>query len=106
MELVLTGNLITAQEAERIGLISKVFTPETLLEESMKTAHLISSYSQPVVMMAKEAVNKCYFVNTSNVIIKCRCHCSFSFFPFSYLVNLIKNQLTFCLQKKYLQCFF
>ena len=59
MELVLTGRLITAQEAEKIGLISQVFPQDTLLEESIKVAELIANYSKPVVMMAKEAVNKC-----------------------------------------------
>ena len=37
--------------------MSKVFPAERVLEESMKMAATIASFSLPVVMMAKEAVN-------------------------------------------------
>lgn len=57
MELCLTGRKIDAQEAERIGLVSRVFSDEMLMKESLAIAHKIASYSQPVVQMIKEAVN-------------------------------------------------
>jgi enoyl-CoA hydratase/carnithine racemase len=60
MEMILTGNPITAQEAERIGLVAKVFPAEKLLEESLKTAEQIASMSLPVVQMCKESVNNAY----------------------------------------------
>lgn len=59
MDLVLTGNMITAEEAERAGLVARVFPAESLVEETIKSAETIASYSLPIVMMAKEAVNKC-----------------------------------------------
>ncbi|EPZ33336.1 enoyl-CoA hydratase mitochondrial precursor [Rozella allomycis CSF55] len=64
MEMILTGKFITAQEAERCGLVSKVFPADKLLDESIKLANTIASFSKPVVQMAKESVN------SGNVTIK------------------------------------
>jgi enoyl-CoA hydratase len=60
MELVLTGDRMTAGEAEKAGLVSKVCPPSELVKEAIKTAEKISSFSKPIVAMAKEAVNKSY----------------------------------------------
>jgi len=57
MELVLTGNKMSAQEAQASGLVSKVFPADKLVEESIKLAEKISQQSPIVVRMAKEAVN-------------------------------------------------
>lgn len=57
MEICLTGNQITAAEAEKMGLVSKVFPPEKLLDETVKLADKISSHSPLIVKMCKEAVN-------------------------------------------------
>jgi enoyl-CoA hydratase/carnithine racemase len=60
MEIVLTGDMLSATEAEKIGLVARVFPSERLMDEALKTAEKISSYSLPIVMMAKEAVNKSF----------------------------------------------
>jgi len=61
MEMVLTGDLkISAQEAEKAGLVSKVFPVDTLVDEAVKTAEKIANNSTVIVMMAKEAVNTSY----------------------------------------------
>ncbi|TPX49155.1 hypothetical protein SeMB42_g01940 [Synchytrium endobioticum] len=60
MELVLKGNMITAEEAEKAGLVARVYPVETLVDEAVKTAEVIAGYSTPVVIMAKEAVNKAF----------------------------------------------
>eukprot|EP01113_Clastostelium_recurvatum_P019549 TRINITY_DN2304_c0_g1_i1.p1 TRINITY_DN2304_c0_g1~~TRINITY_DN2304_c0_g1_i1.p1 ORF type:complete len:296 (+),score=85.93 TRINITY_DN2304_c0_g1_i1:748-1635(+) len=60
MELILTGNNLSAQDAERAGLVARVVPAANLLEEAMKTANTIAGYSQPIVQMAKEAVNAAY----------------------------------------------
>ena len=60
MEMILTGNTITASQAEKDGLVSRVVPTETLLEEALKTATKIASHSMPTVKMCKEAVNASY----------------------------------------------
>ncbi|KAH6572677.1 hypothetical protein BASA50_000467 [Batrachochytrium salamandrivorans] len=60
MDLVLTGDMMNAQEAEKAGLVARIFPVADLVAESVKSAEKIASYSQPVVMMAKEAVNKSF----------------------------------------------
>ena len=60
MDLVLTGRMMDAQEAERAGLVSRVFPPEKLLDEALAAAAQIAEFSLPSLMMAKEAVNRAY----------------------------------------------
>jgi len=57
MELILTGNQLSAVDAEKAGLVSRVVPAGELVEEALKTANTIASYSQPVVQLAKEAIN-------------------------------------------------
>jgi enoyl-CoA hydratase len=58
MDLVLTGRMMDAAEAERAGLVSRIVAPDKLLEEALSAATKIASYSKPIVMMAKETVNR------------------------------------------------
>jgi enoyl-CoA hydratase len=60
MEMVLTGRMMDAAEAERCGLVSRVLPAEQLLEEAVKTAQKICELSLPVVMLAKESVNRAF----------------------------------------------
>ncbi|EIJ42851.1 enoyl-CoA hydratase/carnithine racemase [Beggiatoa alba B18LD] len=60
MEMCLTGRMMDAQEAERAGLVSRIVPTDKLLDEVMSTATQIAKLSQPVVMMAKECVNRAY----------------------------------------------
>jgi enoyl-CoA hydratase len=60
MEMVLTGRMMDAQEAERSGLVSRVVPLAELREEALKVAEKISQMSRPIVMMAKESVNRSY----------------------------------------------
>ena len=60
MEMVLTGRMMDAAEAERCGLVSRVLPPERLLDEAIKTAEKICELSLPVVMLAKESVNRAF----------------------------------------------
>ena len=60
MEIVLTGNFMNAEEAVQRGLASRIVPEDKLVNEAVELAKKIASFSQPVVMMAKEAVNAAY----------------------------------------------
>lgn len=60
MDLCLTGRLMDALEAERCGLVARIYPAEQVLEEALAAARTIASYSLPVTMMLKEAVNRAY----------------------------------------------
>jgi enoyl-CoA hydratase len=60
MDLILTGRMMDAQEAERAGLVSRIVAPDKLLEEALAAATAIGEYSLPAVMLAKESVNRAY----------------------------------------------
>ena len=58
MDLILTGRMMDAVEAERCGLVARLVAPDRLLDEALAAASKIAAYSQPIVMMAKETVNR------------------------------------------------
>jgi enoyl-CoA hydratase len=60
MDLCLTGRMMDADEAEKCGLVARIFPTEKLIEETLAAAQIIASYSLPVVMMVKESVNRAY----------------------------------------------
>jgi enoyl-CoA hydratase len=60
MDLILTGRMMGAAEAERAGLVARVVPVASLREEALKIADTIAGMSLPIAMMAKEAVNRAY----------------------------------------------
>ena len=60
MEIVLSGDIITALEAKEYGLVSKVVPTQLLLKKSLEIASKIAEKSLPVLIMAKEAVNRSF----------------------------------------------
>jgi enoyl-CoA hydratase len=56
--LILTGEMITAEEALHIGLVQKVVSPETLMEEVMKIAGKMASNGSHAIRKAKEIIRK------------------------------------------------
>ena len=60
MDMVLTGRMMDAAEAERCGLVSRVVPAADLVGEALKAAGKIAGISLPALMMAKEAVNRSY----------------------------------------------
>jgi enoyl-CoA hydratase len=69
MEMCLTGRMMDAGEAERAGLVSRVVPAADLLGEAVKAAEKIAALSRPVVMMAKESVNRAYETTLSEGIL-------------------------------------
>lgn len=62
MEMALLGQarMMDAEEAERCGLVSRIIPLADLVDEAVNTAQKIAELSQPIVMMAKESVNRAY----------------------------------------------
>jgi len=62
MEMALLGQarMMDAAEAERCGLVSRVIPANKLVEEAVATAQKIAELSLPIVMMAKESVNRAF----------------------------------------------
>lgn len=63
MEMCLTGRMMDADEAERSGLVSRVVPAAELVDEAVKAAEKIASFSLPIAMMTKESVNRSYEVS-------------------------------------------
>ncbi len=60
MDMVLTGRMMDAAEAERAGLVSRVVPLDKLMDETLAAALMICDYSQVAVMAAKESVNRAF----------------------------------------------
>ncbi len=60
MDLILTGRMMDAQEAERSGLVARIVPAANLIEEALKVAETIAAMSLPSVLAAKEAVNRAF----------------------------------------------
>jgi enoyl-CoA hydratase len=60
MDLVLTGRMMDAAEAERAGLVARVVPAASLMEEAMKVAETIAGMGLPSVYAAKESVNRAF----------------------------------------------
>ncbi|KAJ8250776.1 hypothetical protein COCON_G00226980 [Conger conger] len=60
MEMVLTGDRISAQEAKQSGLVSKIYPADQLVQEAVRCGEKIAANSKLVSAMAKEAVNSAF----------------------------------------------
>ena len=60
MEMCLSGRMMDAVEAERAGLVARVVPAANLMDETMTLANKIAAQSLPIVLMAKESVNRAY----------------------------------------------
>jgi enoyl-CoA hydratase/carnithine racemase len=60
MDMVLTGRMMDAAEAERAGLVSRVVPLDKLMDEAMAAARLIAAMSPNAVMLTKEMVNAAF----------------------------------------------
>ena len=60
MDMILTGRMMGAEEAERAGLVSRIFPADMLVDEVLAVAAKIAAQSPLAVMMNKELVNTAY----------------------------------------------
>jgi enoyl-CoA hydratase len=60
MDMILSGRMMDAAEAERASLVSRVVPADQLLPEAIKLGQKIASLSAPALAMAKEAVNRAF----------------------------------------------
>jgi enoyl-CoA hydratase len=60
MEMILTGRMMDAAEAERCGIVARVVPADKLMEETLATAEKIAALSQPVIAAAKEAIRQAH----------------------------------------------
>ena len=60
MDMILTGRMMDAAEAEKSGLVARMVPAATLMAEAMKVADTIANMSLPSVLAGKEAVNRAF----------------------------------------------
>ncbi len=79
MDLCLTARFMSAEEAEKAGLVARIYPAADLLEETLKAAQTIASFSLPVVMMIKENINRAFESSLNEgLLFERRCfHASF-----------------------------
>ena len=58
MDMLLTGRMMDAAEAERAGLVARIIPAEDLLAETLAAAEMIGCYGKTAVMAAREAVER------------------------------------------------
>ena len=60
MDMILTGRMMDAAEAERSGLVARVVPAANLMEEAMKVAETIAGMGLPSVYAAKDSINRAF----------------------------------------------
>jgi len=69
MDMILTGRTMDAGEAERAGLVSRIFPVSDMLAEALKISEALAELSKPAVAMAKEAVNRAFETTLSEGVL-------------------------------------
>ena len=60
MDMILTGRMMDAAEAEKSGLVARVVPAANLMDEALKVADTIANMSLPSVLAGKESVNRAF----------------------------------------------
>jgi enoyl-CoA hydratase len=94
-EMIFTGKMITAEEALQLGLVNKVVSQGTLMEEVGKTARAIASKGRVSLREAKLAIN-----NGMNVDLASGCSIEIDAFSMCYASPDAKEGTTAFLEKR------
>lgn len=95
MEMCLTGDMISADEALQFGLVSKVVPNDQLLDESVKVASKIAANSKLINALCKEAINKGY-----NLTLDEGCHFEKRLFHSTFATHDRKEGMTAFVEKR------
>lgn len=95
MEIILTGDRITADVAEKAGLVSKVIPNEELMNATIKTAEKIASQSKLTTAICKEAVNAAFEMTLAQ-----GCHFEKRLFHSTFGTNDRKEGMTAFVEKR------
>ncbi|MCW8914313.1 MAG: enoyl-CoA hydratase [Magnetovibrio sp.] len=60
MDMVLTGRMMDAEEAERSGLVARVVSADQFMTQVMEMAATMATFSRSTIKMAKESVNRAF----------------------------------------------
>jgi enoyl-CoA hydratase len=60
--------MMGAEEAERVGLVSRIVPDADLIEDAINTAKHIASMSRPATLMIKDIINRAYETTLSEGI--------------------------------------
>ncbi len=69
MDMILTGRMMDAEEAERAGLVARVIPADQLMDETLAAAETIAHYSKMTAMVAREAVERALEVGLQDGIL-------------------------------------
>jgi len=69
MDMILSGRMMGVEEAEKLGLVSRVISSDNFLGQVLEIAKGISEKSLPALIMAKDAINSSYETSLSQGII-------------------------------------
>ncbi|WP_461537236.1 enoyl-CoA hydratase-related protein [Spongorhabdus nitratireducens] len=58
MDIILTGRMMGAEEAERSGLVARTFADDQLIPETLEAAKTIAGYSKLTTSLARETVDR------------------------------------------------
>ena len=94
-ELIYTGDIISAQEAEKLGLVNKVVEPELLMDEVLTMAKKISGNAKFAVEYSKEAIDKGMQVDKTTAM-----HIESSLFGLCFATYDQKEGMTAFLEKR------
>lgn len=94
-EMCLTGEMISAQQAKEIGMVNKVFPPEELMGQTLKTAKLMASKSRAALRAVKQAMNRGFDVDLRN-----GCAMEVDAFAIAFTSSDAKEGLTAFLEKR------